>query len=311
MCPWVSPRSPFGAGVMAESPVYGTDGFIARPAGEYSRKKLAFLRLYFPPAIDATQQKRRRIYVDLFAGPGLNVIRGSGEEFESGALTALRSCGYSRTDLAFTDAHLVNLEEVDHDAIESRIGVLVQSGHCRVPPNGIHCHQGDCNTVLPKILRDANLRDYLLVFADAEAPRQLPWSTVSALRASGHESIDLYLLLPLEMGLNRLTSYGEMAEGHADIISAFYGGDDWRPILKERVTGARSQECKRRLEELYLQKLQSLWGHAIKVMDVRLAGQQGLYRMLFATDHEAGIKIAKWAQEKAEGSDQLGLGPGF
>jgi|GEM_PF-2995603 len=292
---------------MERESAVASDGLVARVTGDYARKKLAFIQFFCPPAIDATEKKRRRVYVDLFAGPGINLIRRSGEEVESGALTALRSTGQRRRDLSFTDAHLVNLDHQDHKALRQRVDKLVAEGQCVVPSSCIRHEHGDANSLVQRLLANCHQEDYLLVFADIEAPRQLPWATVEALGSMGHKSVDLYLLFPLEMGLNRLTSYKEMSQKNADIITAFFGDQSWRPILDQRITEAQGPECKRRLEALYLQKLGALWEKAEKVMDVQLSGRQGLYRMLFATNHAAGAKIAEWAKRQAAGTDQLGF----
>jgi len=294
---------------MERGSVVASDGLVARVTGDYARKKLAFIQFFCPPAIDATERKRRRVYVDLFAGPGINLIRKSGEEVESGALTALRSTGKRRRDLSFTDAYLVNLNARDHQALRQRVDKLVAGGHCAVPPDCIHHEHGDANSLVQRLLANCHQEDYLLVFADIEAPRQLPWATVQALGSMGHKSVDLYLLFPLEMGLNRLTSYKEISQTNARIITEFFGDESWRPILDQRITKAQGPEFKRRLEARYLEKLSVLWEKAEKIMDVQLSGRQGLYRMLFATNHLAGAKIANWAKRQADGTEQLGFIP--
>jgi three-Cys-motif partner protein len=281
-----------------------SDGLAARESGEYSKKKLAFIEYYCSPAIDATATKVRRVYLDLFAGPGLNVIRESGEEVEGGALKVLQSVGRQHPEKSFTHAHMVNIDARDHGALQARISRLVQSGRCMVPPGDVHCHNGDANQLLPQLLATANALDYVLVFADIEAPSQLPWETVANLTGYGHMSVDLYMLFPLEMGLNRLTSYGDIPEKHRVIISRFYGNEDWRPIIEARKTETQSQECRRRLEDLYLSQLRRHWEEAVQVAHVRLVGRQGLYRMLFATNHQAGLDIGKWAKGKADSTDQ-------
>ncbi len=292
---------------MKQDILLASDGLLARNAGDYARRKLAFLEYYCPPAIDATAKKLRRIYIDLFAGPGLNVIRNSGEELEGGAIRALSSRGHRRKDLGFTAAHLVNLDRDDHQALERRVGKLVQSGRCMVPESAIGFHLGNANEVLPNLMGRTDPKDYIVVFADIEAPRQLPWTTIQRMKSGGHKSVDLYILFPLEMGLNRLTSYGDIPIANGEILTAFFGDESWKPALANRTTEAQGPQFKRELEALYLKKLRTMWDVAVKIMDVRLVGQQGLYRMLFATNHAAGEGIAAWARKQAQATDQLGL----
>jgi three-Cys-motif partner protein len=285
----------------------GSDRLVVRDAGEYASRKLDFIDFFCPPAIDATESKHRRVYIDLFAGPGLNLVRNTGVEVEGACLRVLRAVGKRRSDLSFTDAHLVNIDPDDARALTIRLARLREAGNCRIPDGHVHAVLGDANVELDRVLQACHPLDYLLIFADIEAPSQLPWATVKGMRARGHRSVDLYVLFPLEMGLNRLTSYGEMPAAHRRIYTDFYGDETWRPILDRRITEAQAPECRRQLEELYLKNLRQHWEVAVQVMHVRKVGQQGLYRMLFATDHDAGAKIATWAKGQTDRRDQLDL----
>jgi three-Cys-motif partner protein len=293
---------------MEREAVLGSDGLPARAAGSYARKKLDFIQFFAPAAIDAAARKRRRIYVDLFAGPGLYLQRDPDAEVESGALALLRSRGARHPGLSFTHAHLVNLDRSDHDALRTRVDRLVSTRECLVPASGLRHHLGDANLLARKLITQADKPDYVLVVAEIEAPRQLPWETVRGLRMSGHKSVDLCLLFPLDLGFNRLPSLQEMPEGHEDVITRFFGDEAWKPILTSGVTEASAPECRWALEELYLAKLRGMWEKAERVMQVKLRGERGLHRMIFATDHAAGARIADWARSQADQTDQLGFG---
>lgn len=300
---------------MAQEPV-ASDGLPAREAGEWAALKLDFLSWFGPIAIDATALKHRRIYIDLFAGPGINVDKAKpGHEFESGALRVLRMVGQTHPELGFTDFVLVNLDPEDHAALELRIDRLREGGAITVPPDRIVRLHGDANALLPSILGRFPKKDYLLVFADPENPSQWPWVSVAALRAHGHESVDLYSLLPLEMGIRRLLKFNPrdaQRTKYAHILTAFFGCDDWRPIAERRHSEAQSKEMLQALEDLYLRRLRNgLWEHVDRALTIRRAGEAGLYRMVFATDHKAGKKIAGWAKRKATERDQPLLGGGF
>ena len=101
------------------------------------------------------------------------------------------------------------------------------------------------------------------------------------------------------MGILRLTSYqpGELNR-FASILTPFFGTDAWRGIVERRMTSGtdRVNTCRRELEELYVQQLRRHWQFVERVCEVRTVGRRGLYRMLFATDHEAGRNIAQWAK---------------
>ena len=68
----------------------------------------------------------------------------------------------------------------------------------------------------------------------------------------------------------------------------------------------RIHACRRELEDLYIRQLGLHWRYVDRVCEVRTTGRRGLYRMLFATDHEAGKKIAQWAKRHcAKDSGQI------
>jgi three-Cys-motif partner protein len=289
--------------------VVGSDGLRARVNGEWAEAKLSFLDYYGPTALDATQRKVRRVYMDLFAGPGVNVTDPGGPEFEGGALRALRMRG-GQSGVTFTDAALVNLNRLDHGALKERVTRLVESGECLAPPDRIDIRRADANECLPELLSKFHRLDYILSFADIEAPKQWPWTSVQALKAQGHQSVDLYMLFPLEMGINRLLAYEEAdRERHGPVLTRFFGNDRWRELVGRRPTSAQAAEFRTALEELYLSQLRGLWRYADKVMNVRLRANQGLYRMLFASDHEAGQRIAEWAKRRASSISQTSLFP--
>jgi three-Cys-motif partner protein len=154
-------------------------------------------------------------------------------------------------------------------------------------------------------------RDYLWVFADLEGPRQFPFASVETLRRRRHESVDLYVLFPLQMGILRLAPYSRTdLDRYAPILTAFFGTDEWRRIIERRRTSdpERIHACRRELENLYIRQLGLHWRYVDRVCEVRTTGRRGLYRMLFATDHKAGKRIAQWAkQECARDSGQVDI----
>lgn len=289
--------------------IIGSDQLVTRVNGEWAQKKLAFLDHFGPLALTATRAKHRRVFVDLFAGPGRNATdEDGGTEFVGSAIRALSMQSSQRPSVNFTDAFLFNLNKLDHLALEERVGRAQRSGAALIPADRTIVRRCDANAAIPELLSDIHPQSYVFVFADCEAPRQWPWSSVEALCAQQHESVDLYMLFPLEMGLNRLFSWEEGGNNLARVLTRFFGCEDWRAIAGHRVTASRAPRLRNELLDLYLERLRGLWTYAYEVMAVRLRGRQGLYRMLFATNHDAGERIAKWAKRRANADEQIGMG---
>lgn len=284
--------------------VTASDDLPARDNGIWAEGKLSFLDEVGPATLQATKRMLQRYYIDLFAGPGKNVDkRETGLEFDGSALRALRMHATNDPRITFTHGIFVNLDRADHDALRERVRRIVGSGESRIPPDHIWLLNRDANDALPEIMRAIDRRAYALVFADIEGPDQWPWTSVQALREHGHQSVEVYMLFPLGMALNRLISWeDDKTERFARTLTQFYGTDEWRGI--RRTTDAHSPELRRALLELYVSRLRSLWSTVIVARDVRRRGQHQLYKMLFMTNHPAGASIAGWNVRKEQARDQ-------
>jgi three-Cys-motif partner protein len=291
--------------------VMARDGLLARDSGPWGRTKLSFLDHYCPAAIQATERKLQRYYVDLFAGPGVNVVRGTpATEFEGSPLRVLRYVGQQRQDLSFTHAVFINAMQRDHEALQTRVERMLESSESRLARENIDLIPKDANKVIAGVLRKIPQRAYVLVFADMEAPKQWPWDSMKALKAHGHESVDLYTLFPLDMAIVRLLGYRrDHADRYAEALTRFFGTDSWRGLVGRRLTEAQAPQLRRDLVRLYLDQLRTLWKHAGEMVDVYLRGEQRLYKMLFASDHRAGRAISDWIKNHSSERDQGDLFP--
>jgi three-Cys-motif partner protein len=295
-----------------EGPILARDGLIARDNGPWAKEKLSFLDEFVPSALRATEPKLQRYYIDLFAGPGINIDGGSAdrEEFPGSALRVLPMSAPGNDRIAFTHTVLVNKNADECRALEQRVDRLFQEGRIAMPQSHIKHVCGDANAEVGAILEGIHRLAYLLVFADIENPTQWPWTTVAELRRHGHSSVDLYLLFPLDMALNRMISYNSDAtEDNARALTTFFGNERWRDIANRRITDAQSAQLRREVLELYAEGLRGLgWAYVNVVRNVHRVGQQGLYKMLLASAHEAGDKIAKWsAGQPDKKRGQMGL----
>lgn len=281
-----------------------SDKLIARKSREYATQKLEWLDFYLHAALSATTKKLDRVYVDLFAGPGRNVSATG--EFEGSPIRALRARGPGVRAPSFTEAVFVNAALAQHDALSRRVAEVCKRGEGAVPQEKVRLIRGDANSAVPEIMASLPSQAYVFVFADIERPGHFPWNSVQALKARGHNSVDFYVLFPLEMGIRRLLPYspGRVLGGEAK-LTAFFGTDEWKPILAARKTGSQSTDFHRRMTDLYCRQLRTLWDGARPVLQVSLAGHHGLYRMLFASSHDAAERISAAIARKMKTRSQL------
>lgn len=92
------------------------DGLIARTSGIWAKDKLFYLKKYIDTFETSMRAKpwRRRIYIDLFSGPGKCVVEGSREYFLGSPLLSLT------TQYPFTDYYFVDENQENIDALGAR-----------------------------------------------------------------------------------------------------------------------------------------------------------------------------------------------
>lgn len=274
----------------ARLPKGGSDR--VRINGRYALKKMTFFDNYLPPAFDVAAKKVTRHYVDLFAGPGI-WADNRGKQYLGSPLKVLEISGEAGPK-GYTHATFVNKNRKDHAALLARVDQMVAEGRTNIPRHQIKLVWGDANHVVRSIMGDIHPKSWVFVYADIERPNHWPFKTVRALLDQGHNSVDLYMLFPLWMGLERLIGY---TVEHPDAVTRFFGTEEWKSIRDRRLTSSKLQRDRfvRELQELYALQLRELgWSriHTQRVIGDR--GKRKLYQMLFATKHPVASVLADW-----------------
>ena len=283
------------------------DGYHARQNGRWADDKLAFLDRYLVPALRiAGAHFAHRVYLDFFAGPGVFFDERSKDFLPGGAIRVLdgaSDAAHSRSH-QFTHAILVNLDEEDHRALSARVERLHEQGRLTIPRGNIQLIQGDANEVVRLLARLLPPRPYVFAFVDPESPGQWPWESLVALRKAVPHALDLYVLYPSMMGINRLIPYQGNPLERA--LTAYFGSDEWRPIVAARQSIADSPEMRQDLEALYERRLATLGlAYVRRVRRIRRTGACELYTMFFASRKPVAAKLAGWEMDSF--GDQLGL----
>ena len=128
-------------------------------------------------------------YVDLFAGPGICVVEGTGEELRGSPLLALD------TQKPFDTVICVEQADEVRDALDRRIQRHLRGNTAEVLP-------GDCNTIIGQVISKMPRGFLSLVFIDPEGVSGLESDTMRAL-ADQRLFVDLIVLFPQGMSVNR------------------------------------------------------------------------------------------------------------
>lgn len=204
------------------------DGLPARPSGKWVKEKLFFVKRYIDTFEVAMRKKswRRRIYIDLFSGPGKCKIRRSQQFILGSPLLSLQ------TQYPFTDYFFVDLKQKNIDTLRKRCNVS------SIPKDALHFLVGDANLqvqIIAEYITDVDekfIKGQLpcinLAFLDPEG-LELDWTTVETLARM--KRMDLIIHYS-QFGLTRNFEIfcNSSNENRAD---KFFGSKEWRKIYAD------------------------------------------------------------------------------
>jgi three-Cys-motif partner protein len=258
------------------------DGLPMREAGAWAAEKLDYLARYinvFETAMRGIW--KTRYYVDLMAGPGKNVVRGSKAVLLGSPLLALT------TPHPFTGYFFVESSEDGFQALKQRCDASPYSKR-------VTMLTGDCNVLVTNIVQCIKRDDQSslnLAFLDPEG-FELRWETIAALASV--RRMDL-IINYTQGGLNRLMRRALEQKGQT-IIDQFFGGREWRSLYQAWQSGKFRSGLHRKLIDLYKEKLKDLGYNEVVGGDevlqteplMRNTRRAPLYRLLFASKSKRG-----------------------
>lgn len=268
--------------------VIADDGLPMRPSGPWVKEKLDYIRRYLAITTTAMRNKWPRLcYIDLFAGPGLCRVEGTGEVLEGAAMRALG------LEHPFSRYILCDIKKANVEALRTR---ALQRPHGRQAV----VLRGDANEVAGEVVemvrRDSyrgDASDTLAVAVMDPEGFELQAATIGALAALPR--LDLIIYYP-QSGLAR--NVEQMAGSDAECtIDRFYGDADWRAVF---AAAGGSRIPYKELLELYKATLERFGFPACRDEPVgddaplmRLGTGAPLYRLVFASRHEQGNEFWK------------------
>ncbi len=262
----------------------------ARDVGPWSLEKLAYLKDYLVEFAKVSQSTRAATYLDLCAGPGQDRNRDNYAEIIDGSpLIALSN--YPKIQ------RYIFIEQEPRN-VESLRETIRERGYQQI--RTLQVIPGDCNLVIDEAL--AAIPSYAPSFAFVDpAGLEIKWQTIQKIATvpGRRRRIEQFVLFPLDMALIRFFL-------HEGDISDVWGSQviqridelmpdkfRWRWIFKERQSGSLSStETRRRLAYLYYRGFYLLgYKHVLQPKLVVRPDGHPLYLLLFATDHEPGMRI--------------------
>jgi three-Cys-motif partner protein len=218
------------------------EGQAHRFGGDWTSKKLDILRRYLISYSTALQkQPFKTAYIDAFAGTGYRASKQADQEgylpfpdlAEENPQALLE--GSARMALGVTprfDRYVFIEKDPDRCAELKRLQEEFPdlAGDIQVKP-------GEANATIQKLCRKNWENHRAVLFLDPYG-MQVEWRTIEAVAGTG--AIDLWLLVPLGIGLNRLLpQHGQIPAGWRHRLDSFLGTDDWYKAFYEEETTPR------------------------------------------------------------------------
>lgn len=289
-----------------------SNGKAHRFGGDWTSTKLDVLAKYLKAYTTALKDKPsadrpfKKAYIDAFAGTGYRTMRDEAHE-ASANLVFPDLAEEAPQKLLDGSARLALQTEPQFDSyifIDRDKGRVLQLEALKTefPDIGsrITVKKGDANQQIRDLCSKNWSSRRAVLFLDPYG-MQVEWETIAAIAKT--KAIDLWLLFPLGIGVNRLvTRSGDIPEGWQRRLDTLLGSKDWREefYTKERVRtlfgGEEERVIKASKETIgryFNDRLKSVFaGVADNPGVLRNSANCPLYLFCFAAGNEKGAPIA-------------------
>lgn len=247
-----------------------SDGLPARDSGAWVQDKKDRVEKYLKIFTKGVSKKwgGKLAYVDLFAGPGRNVIREAGEEVDGSPLLALQ-CDFGCYVFVDVPEVLATLQKRlrNHPKL-ARISFV----------------EGDCNHVIDDVLRLLPADHLTLAFIDPTG-LQIQFDTIR--RLVHNRKVDLLMTIQFGMGIQM--NLPQYIKSQGDALNGFLGNSEWRKDVDE---GGTLFHAGRRILDRYMAQLRALGYLDAKDWEiVRNDKNMLLYFVIMASRHALGSKF--------------------
>jgi three-Cys-motif partner protein len=191
----------------------GEDNLSLRCVGTWALDKLYYLKRYIEAFNSAMKDKwSNRVYIELFSGPGLGIIRDTEKIVDGSPIIAVKQ------QISFSRYVFVDINSNATEALELRVKRLERRVDVRFLTR-------DCNEAADKIRSNIDENSLCLAFIDPTST-QINFSTIQHL--TKNVKMDLIVNFPLQ-AINR--SYYAALHGYVEKFDNYFGTDNWKPVI--------------------------------------------------------------------------------
>ncbi|MCK6527685.1 three-Cys-motif partner protein TcmP [Myxococcota bacterium] len=272
--------------------------------GEWTETKLSILKHYLTAYTTALKNTCFRLgYVDAFAGTGYRSLR---EESQTTPLLPDLAADEPQALLDGSVRIALSTEPrfdwfvfIERDPVRCAELEGLKEQHPDIA-QAVSVRQGDANAEIQRMCALDWRGRRAVLFLDPYG-MQVDWTTIEAVAST--QAIDMWLLFPLGIGLNRLvTRTGSLPKGWADRLDRFLGTQDWREeFYREERTltlfGEQTTRVKAGVDAIgryFIRRLESAFqSGGVALPRVLLnSARCPLYVLCFASGNPRGAKVA-------------------
>jgi three-Cys-motif partner protein len=257
--------------------------------GYWSEVKLEIVRRYateYSKILSSQQIIRKHIYIDAFAGPGVNLSRATGEYIAGSPLNALNVLP------PFKKFHFIDAE--GHRAEQLRLWTRDRKN--------VFTYEGDCNNILPEnVFPRAKYEDYARALCLLD-PYNIDLSWEVVVQAGRMRTIDIFLnFMIMDINMNVLRrNPDKVYSSQIERMNRFWGDESWRDIaynssgnlfgLEEKVAGNEA------LVRAYQRRLREIAGfqYVPEPMPMRNGIGATIYYLFFASSKATASTIVEY-----------------
>lgn len=269
--------------------------------GDWTENKIEILVEYAQAYLNimnsfAVQYNWKLLYFDGFAGSGF-IKKGNAENQKMIIGAASRILDISKPR-AFDLYYFVE-KETDN------VKLLKENTKDLFPDKNIHIVETDCNEKILSMSRFLSTKKNgifkALAYIDP-CGMQLNWSSLETLEKL---SVDVWILVPTGMGVNRLLKKdGNISDAwlskleqflgmeKKDILSYFYNENIVSTLFGDEIVVKKEQKAIEKSAELYRERLKKLFKFVSKPYILKNTANSTMFHFLMASNNQTAVKIA-------------------
>ena len=264
--------------------------------GDWTQEKIEILVDYAKAYLVIMNSYWKLMYFDGFAGTGL-IVKEKKENTKITIGAALRILGLD-DPISFDSYYFVEYEE----AKCNKLAALTKE---QFPQKEIHTITEDCNKKLKDMavfLRTPSGKNHKILAYIDPCGMQLEWSSLACLKDL---PIDMWILIPTGMGVNRLLKKnGNISDAwmskleqflgisSEEVVTHFYGKSRQMSLFGDEPIKVKEQNAVEKSATLYQERLKTIFNFVSNLYILKNSTNSVMFHYVMVSNNKTAVKIA-------------------